>query len=172
MKNFVDTLLGLQLQPTELTLFHITLRGIVVLAVGLVLMRLSDRRAMTKKSPFDQLLIIVLASVLARAINGNSAFFATLGAAALLVLAHRGMALVSCQWPAVAQLIKGKPHILILNGEVRRSALRKFHISTQDLEEDMRLTAETEEIEKIRIARLEPSGDVSFILKKEKRDLK
>jgi uncharacterized membrane protein YcaP (DUF421 family) len=37
------------------------------------------------------------------------------------------------------------------------------HISKHDLEEDLRLKAEPEDISKIRIARVERSGDISFI---------
>jgi len=37
------------------------------------------------------------------------------------------------------------------------------HISKHDLEEDMRLDAKTEDLSKIQVARLERSGDISFI---------
>jgi uncharacterized membrane protein YcaP (DUF421 family) len=37
------------------------------------------------------------------------------------------------------------------------------HISKHDLEEDMRLEAKTEDLSKIKAARLERSGDISFI---------
>jgi uncharacterized membrane protein YcaP (DUF421 family) len=37
------------------------------------------------------------------------------------------------------------------------------HISKHDLEEDMRLDAKTEDLSKIKTARLERSGDISFI---------
>jgi uncharacterized membrane protein YcaP (DUF421 family) len=41
--------------------------------------------------------------------------------------------------------------------------LRQNHVSPHDLEEDLRLNAKTEDISKIRIARVERSGDISFI---------
>ena len=37
------------------------------------------------------------------------------------------------------------------------------HISRHDLGEDMRLEAKTEDLSKIQVARLERSGDISFI---------
>jgi uncharacterized membrane protein YcaP (DUF421 family) len=37
------------------------------------------------------------------------------------------------------------------------------HISRHDLEEDMRLDAQIEDISKIKVARVERSGDISFI---------
>ena len=41
--------------------------------------------------------------------------------------------------------------------------MRQNLISDHDLEEDLRLDAETQDISKIKIARLERSGDLSFI---------
>ena len=37
------------------------------------------------------------------------------------------------------------------------------HISEHDLEEDMRLEAKTEDLSRIKVARVERSGDISFI---------
>jgi uncharacterized membrane protein YcaP (DUF421 family) len=41
--------------------------------------------------------------------------------------------------------------------------MRLNHISEHDLEEDMRLDAKTEDLSKIKVARVERSGDISFI---------
>ena len=77
--EFFRALLGLGLEPKEFTFLQISLRGLVVFFVALVLVRLSDRRALAKKSPFDILLVVILASVLSRAINGSASFLPTLG---------------------------------------------------------------------------------------------
>ena len=56
------------------------------------------------------------------------------------------------------------PHSNIVeNGLMNRQAMRENLISDHDLEEDLRLAAETEDLAKIKIARLERSGDISFI---------
>jgi uncharacterized membrane protein YcaP (DUF421 family) len=39
------------------------------------------------------------------------------------------------------------------------------HVSTHDLDEDMRLSAHTDDLSDIRVARVERSGDISFIKK-------
>jgi uncharacterized membrane protein YcaP (DUF421 family) len=46
-------------------------------------------------------------------------------------------------------------------------AMGREYISKHDLEEDMRLHAATEDLSQIRIARLERSGDISFIKAKD-----
>jgi uncharacterized membrane protein YcaP (DUF421 family) len=166
--NALSSLLGLGLQPNELTLLQITLRGVIVFISALVMVRLSDRRSLTKKNPFDQMLIVILASSLARAVNGSAAFFGTIGGAAIIVLLHRLLALVSCRWPAVATIIKGKPYVLLQNGKLEHAAMHRLHIGSSDIEEDLRLSAKKEDLEAVKVARLEASGDMSFILREQK----
>jgi uncharacterized membrane protein YcaP (DUF421 family) len=43
--------------------------------------------------------------------------------------------------------------------------MKKKCVTEHDIEEDMRLTAKTEDLADIKTARLERSGDLSFILK-------
>jgi uncharacterized membrane protein YcaP (DUF421 family) len=53
--------------------------------------------------------------------------------------------------------------VLVQNGRLQRRNMCLNHISEHDLEEDMRLDAATEDLSKIKIARIERSGDISFI---------
>ena len=77
--NFVGPLLGLGVEPKELTFLQISIRGIIVFVATLLMIRLGHKRSLARKTPFDAVLIVILASVLSRAINGSAAFFATLG---------------------------------------------------------------------------------------------
>jgi uncharacterized membrane protein YcaP (DUF421 family) len=43
--------------------------------------------------------------------------------------------------------------------------MRRNHVSIHDLEEDMRLNAHLDDRSKVRVARIERSGDISFIKK-------
>ena len=113
------------------------------------------------------MLIVILASILARAVNGTAAFYATIGGAAVLVILHRLLALVSCHSPAIALVIKGWAHVLVAEGKIQEKPMRQNYISRGDIEEDLRLSAKKEDLDAVKIARLEPSGDVSFILREQ-----
>jgi uncharacterized membrane protein YcaP (DUF421 family) len=139
----------------------------IVFVWALILTRLSDRRSLTKKSPFDIVLIVILASILARAINGSSSFFPTLGAGGAFVLFHRVLAFICARSQRAAAIFKGRPVVLIQHGTLCHDAIRRNDISPEDINEDMRLSAKTEDIKEVKIARLEMSGDVSFILAKQ-----
>jgi uncharacterized membrane protein YcaP (DUF421 family) len=51
--------------------------------------RLGHKRSLSRKTPFDAVLLVILAAVLSRAINGSAAFFATLGGGVIRVVIHR-----------------------------------------------------------------------------------
>ena len=161
--NFVDSLLGLQLEPKQLTFPQVSLRGVIVFVLTLFMVRLSSRRSLAQKTAFDAILLVILASVLSRAINGSAGFFTTIGAGFVLVLLHRLFGWMACRSHAFGILIKGCPIVIIQNGQANHQAMRQNLISDHDLEEDLRLDAETQDISKIKIARLERSGDLSFI---------
>jgi uncharacterized membrane protein YcaP (DUF421 family) len=165
MWDFVNATLGLGIEPKNLTFWQISLRGFIVFAVSLVMLRLGDRRALAQKTAFDTLLIVLLASVLSRAINGSAAFFATLGGSCFIVFLHRLLAQVCCRSHTAGRWIKGDPYELVRNGELCETTMRKKSVSRHDIEEDMRLSAKTEDLSEVRSARLERSGDLSFIKK-------
>lgn len=141
------------------------MRGVVVLAATLLMVRLGDKRSLSQKSAFDAVLLVILASVLSRAIKGTAAFFPTLGAGLVIVVLHRALAFLACRSPGFRMLIKGRPDELICDGKFQRPALRRHHIAEEDVQEDLRLETHLEKIDGIRVARLECSGDISFVSK-------
>ena len=163
--NSVEVLLGLGAEPKDLTFMQISLRGIIVFLVTLVTVRLGHKRSLSRKTPFDAVLLVILAAVLSRAINGSAAFFATLGGGVVLVVFHRLFAFLAFYSHAFGILVKGKPDVIMRDGRPDLSMMWRNHVSTHDLDEDMRLSAHTEDLLKIRQARVERSGDISFIKK-------
>jgi uncharacterized membrane protein YcaP (DUF421 family) len=163
--NFVGPLLGLGLEPKDLTFVQISLRGIIVFIATLAMVRIGHKRSLARKTAFDAVLIVILASVLSRAINGSAAFFATLGGGVVIVVVHRLLALIACYSHTFGCLIKGEPDLIIDDGDLILGAMRRNHISRHDLEEDLRLAAKTENLKNIRVGYVERSGDISFIKK-------
>lgn len=159
----IETLLGLGVEPKNLTFLQIALRGVIVFIVTLVMVRLSSKRSLAEKTAFDAVLIVIIASVLARTINGSAPFLPTIGTGFVLVLLHRLFGIAAYYSHGLGILIKGKPVVLVRDGRLQRRSMGLNQISEHDLGEDLRLEAATEDLSKIRIARLERSGDISFI---------
>jgi uncharacterized membrane protein YcaP (DUF421 family) len=133
--------------------------------VTLVAVRLGHKRSLPRKTPFDAVLLVILAAVLSRAINGSAAFFATLGGDMVLVVLHRLFAFLTFYSHRFGILVKGRPDVIVRDGECDVPMMWRNHVSTHDLDEDMRLSVHTDGLSSIRVARVERSGDVSFIKK-------
>ena len=163
--DFCAPILGLGLEPKELTFLQISLRAVVVFLATLIMIRFGHKRSLSRKTGFDAVLMVILASVLSRAINGSAAFFATLGGGVILVLVHRLFALIAFHSHTFGVLIKGRPELIIDDGDLILQTMHRNHISKHDVEEDMRLSAKTEDLSDIGKGYVERSGDISFLEK-------
>jgi uncharacterized membrane protein YcaP (DUF421 family) len=163
--NSFETLLGLSVEPRNLTFIQISLRGILVFLATLAMVRFGHKRSLSHKTPFDAVLLVILASVLSRAINGSAAFFGTIGGGVVLVLLHRLFAHLAYYSHGFGTLVKGRPDIIVRDGKCDFKMMRRNHVSVHDLEEDMRLNGNIDDLSQIRLARVERSGDISFIKK-------
>ena len=144
--NSFETLLGLGVEPRDLTFVQISLRGIIVFLVTLATVRLGHKRSLSRKTPFDTVLLVILAAVLSRAINGSAAFFATLGGGVVLVVIHRLFAYLAFYSRGFGILAKGRPDVIVRDGQCDLAVMRRNHVSMHDLEEDMRLSAHTDDL--------------------------
>jgi uncharacterized membrane protein YcaP (DUF421 family) len=156
-------ILGLGLDPKQLSFIQISLRGIIVFIVSLVIVRLGDKRFLSKMSAFDAILGFILASMLARAVNGSASFFPTLGAGFVLVSLHRLIATLSFRWDFFGLLAKGRADVLVEDGKADPRKMRANKISEDDLLEEARLNGQVTEINRIRRATMERNGQVSIV---------
>jgi len=158
-----NTLLGTGAEPRDLTLLQISLRGIIVFLAALIMVRLGSRRSLAEKTAFDTILLVILASVLSRAINGTGTLVGSIGGGAVLVALHRLLAMAAFRSHRFGQWIKGAEHTLVRDGVLDRHKMARSNVTQHDLEEDLRLSTQTEDLAQIKVARVERSGDISFI---------
>ena len=163
LQNISLFLLGPDGKATELTLLHITLRGFLIFIAGLAIVRIGDRRSLAEKTAFDATFIVLVGSMLSRAINGTAPFFTTIAAGFALMIIHRAFAFGAFKSHAFGRLIKGDDVILVRDGKKDWKEMARSLVSEHDLGEDLRLHAKVEDLSQIKTARLERSGDISFI---------
>jgi uncharacterized membrane protein YcaP (DUF421 family) len=162
---WLDRTLGLHVSAQDLNYTQMAGRAVVVFVLGVVLVRVADRRFLGRNAGFDVLLGIVLGSVLSRGINGQAAFFPTLFASALLVGLHRLLGTLAFHSTLVAWLTKGAARTLVRDGRVDRAELRRHKISEDDLGENLRLNGNLPDAASVAEARLERNGQVSVVPK-------
>ena len=158
-----QNLLGLGVEPKDLTVLHVALRSIIVFIATLIIVRVGSKRFLSRMSAFDAIVGFILASVLARAVNGSAAFFPTLAGGFVLVLLHRLLARAAFRWKKFEDLVKGHTNQLMRDGRVDPKAMRAHNITQGDLYEEMRLHGNVEDARKIQTATLERSGEISVV---------
>ena len=165
--EWINVHLGLGNDPKALTFAQIAIRGIIVFVISLAMVRLGDKRFLSKKTAFDAILGLILASMLARAVNGSAAFWPTLGGGFILIGLHRLIAFASRRWHAFGILVKGTSDLVVRDGHVIETGMRRNDLSVHDLQEDMRLKGRVDEISKIKVAYAERDGHISVVPKDE-----
>src|SRR5438132_5282573 len=159
----LNSWMGLALEPKELSLGQIALRGIIVFIAALIAVRLGDKRFLSQKTAFDAVLGFILASMLARAVNGTAAFFPTLGGGFVLVMLHRAHAYWSRRSHAFGLLIKGRSDVIVRDGKLDETLARHSRLSEHDLMEDIRLNGNVRDMHDIALAVFERNGQISVV---------
>jgi uncharacterized membrane protein YcaP (DUF421 family) len=163
----LDTLLGLGRDATALTFLQISLRGIIVFIAMLVIVRCGDRRFMSGKTAFDVVLGFMLASMMARGVNGTAAFLPTLGGGFVLVLLHRIVAYWAQRSHAFGNLVKGRSDVLVRQGTLDMDLARRRHLSEHDLLEDLRLHGNVPGVADVALAVFERNGQISVVRRRQ-----
>ncbi|WP_439881481.1 DUF421 domain-containing protein [Pontibacter sp. MBLB2868] len=165
MQEFLDTVLGLG--DDSLNWWQMSIRAVLVFAAALLIVRVGNQRIFGKNTAFDIILGIIYGSVLSRAITGNAPFFPTIVAALVLVLLHRLFAILAYHTSFFGNVIKGRPKMLVKDGELQEDVMETNSVTRHDLEEAMRIKGGIDDIKDVERACLERSGDISIIVKKD-----
>lgn len=165
IKQLLDSFFGLSVAPREISVAQMTARALLVFASALVMLRVAHKRFFAQRNALDVLLTLVIASTLARAINGSAAFFPTLVVGFVLVLVHRALGWASVRSPWLGIIVKGTSTVLVQDGQVRHPELRRHDLSIDDLNEDLRING-VDTPQAVRRATLERNGEVSVIAAK------
>lgn len=159
--------MALGLGEDTLNWWQMAVRAVVVFAAALLILRIGSQRIFGKHTAFDIVLGIIYGSVLSRAITGNAPFFPTLIAALVLVIMHNLFALLAYHTKFFGSMVKGKPKMLVKDGEMLESNMKSSSVTKHDLEEAMRTRGGIKEIDQIDQACLERSGEISIVKKED-----
>jgi uncharacterized membrane protein YcaP (DUF421 family) len=164
MNEILDVLGGaLGLDEARLGAGQMTLRAVVVFVFAVAIVRAGHKRFLGRSTAFDLVLGFVLGSVLSRAITGNAPFGPTLVAGAALVGLHWLLAAAAFHSHRVGVLVKGRPREVVRAGELDSAAMRRAHLTRDDLLEALRLEAGLDDPRAVELAMLERNGDVSVL---------
>ena len=140
-------------------------RAFVMFFITLFLIRVAGMRAFGQKSAFDMIIVIMLGAILSRAVSGDSPFFATVTAGAVLAVIHRLLALASVFSDTIGWMIKGKKTILFKNNAIIKKNMIRCSVSYKDLQEEVRLILNETTMDNVVEISMERSGKISIVKK-------
>ena len=141
------------------------LRGLSVYLILLVITRVSGRRTLAQMTPFDFVLLLIIAETTQQAPLGDD--FSITNAVILIVTlftADISLSYVKRWSPRVGRLIDGQPTLLVRNGDIDRHALRRARMDEQDLLTAARSQHGLERLDQIKHAVLESDTGISIIM--------
>lgn len=148
----------------------IVLRASVMFAVVYLLIRLLGKRELGQMTPFEFIVLVVVGDLIQQGVTQTD-FSLTAATLAIGTFAFWGLVLswISYLSPKAERLLEGEPRVLICNGELIESNLRRDRMTPREVEIEMRL-AGIASVRDVAWALLEPNGKISFIKKKNDDD--
>lgn len=140
------------------------LRGAAVYFILLVVLRFSGRRTLAQMTPFDLVLVLIVAETTQQALLGDD--FSIVNAMVLIItlfVIDIGLLYSKRSSTTVDAWLDGRPTLLATNGSLDQEALRHTRMSKEDILEAARQLHGLERLDQIKYAVLEADGDISII---------
>ena len=162
MTYFSDFLWRPQLHVGEFVL-----RGVVMYFFLLILLRLTGRRQIGQLAPFDMILLLVLSNAVQNAMNGgDNSVTGGIISACTLVAMNAVVGELTYRSKFLEGLIEGRPVPLIHDGHVHQRNLRRFKMTTHELNASLR-AAGVACPDHVLHATLETTGQLTVVRKPE-----
>jgi uncharacterized membrane protein YcaP (DUF421 family) len=145
-------------------LLAIVARCIVVYVVVLIGLRLGGRREIGQLTPFDLVLVLLVANATQNAMVGSDTSLAGgVIAAATLFGVNAVVARRRLTSRRLRELVQGEPVVLVEHGEWLDDALRRQGLARDDVLAALREHGEVDDVRHVELAVLETDGSVSVI---------
>ncbi len=142
---------------------QIIYRSAIVFVAIIVGMRITGARQLGQMTPFDLVLVLLIANAVQNAMVGtDTTIFGGLAAAGTLLVANRGASLVADRLPFLRRALEGQPILLLHDGQ-----LLEPHVRAAGLSDDLVLQAIREHgfdsAAAVKAAILEVDGTISIV---------
>ena len=160
--NLLHTLFG---EGKDLDSLQMVCRAVVSFFLTLLLIRIAGIRTFGKKTPFDNVITIMLGSIFSRVVVGASPFVSTTLACLAFVLVHRLLAWISLYNETMGGWIKGEASSLYKDGLLNQRNMRAARVSEKDLRESIRQKINEDSLENVKEIVQERNGEISVVKK-------
>ena len=143
--------------------WELIVRGVVVYAFLLALLRLTGKRQVGQLAPFDLVLLLVLSNAVQNSMNaGDNSLVGGLISATTLVLLNYLVGLATYRSKRMEAIVEGRPQVLIHNGKLFEDVMAGAMLTHHELHAALRQAGCTC-VEEVRSAILENNGSISVV---------
>lgn len=144
------------------------LRAVAIYAILMIIFRISGKRSLAQITTFDFVLLLVIGEATQQALLGDD-FSLTNATLVIITLLGLDIALSMLQerFSFLTPWIEDVPLVLVNEGEMLESRMKKTRISEADILHAARSTQGLERMDQIKYAVLERTGEVSIIAKQQ-----
>jgi uncharacterized membrane protein YcaP (DUF421 family) len=143
----------------------VILRAAFAFFLIFLLTRIVGRRELNSLEPYDLILLVVLGDLVQQGVTQSdysvTGMVMAVGTIALLVVT---VSFVSFRFPRMRPVLDGEPIVVIQDGKILDSNLRRERLTRSELAEEGRMQ-QIASLEEVSWAILEKSGQISFIQK-------
>jgi uncharacterized membrane protein YcaP (DUF421 family) len=141
----------------------IFLRATVIFIALYLLVRLMGKRELGQMTPFELIVLVVIGDLIQQGVTQND-FSLTGAIIAISTIAFWALVMswLSYLSPRAERILEGEPRVVVRDGELLESNLRRNRLTRSEIESEMRL-AGIARMEDVAWAILEPRGKISFI---------
>ncbi|QQE73381.1 DUF421 domain-containing protein [Brevibacillus composti] len=142
-------------------------KAVGIILIGTLLLRIGGRKSIAQMTIAQVIVMIGIGTLLIQPISGHG-YWTTLVLAAVLILMMILMEYAEMKVDGLETLISGKSVVVIENGQLHHTNMRKLRLTADKLEMRLR-QAGIARIEDVEYATLEASGSLGYQLKPEKQ---
>ncbi len=151
----------------DYTLLWIALRTAIIYIAVVIGIRLSGKREVGQMTPFDLVLLILIANAVQNAMTGpDTSVTGGLVAAGTLLILNRLVTRIVSHNKGVRDWVEGTSTVLVQSGKTVSKSLEKEHITPDELQQAFREHG-VESLSDVSLAVLEIDGSISVLRKDE-----
>ena len=147
----------------------VLIRTFILYFIVLFAIRIMGKSELSKMSPFQMVVIFMIAELAAIPIESPTVSFIS-GVIAIFTLLFLQVLIsyISIKSEKFKNFINGRPSVIIENGQINQEEMRRLRISINDLMEQLRL-GNTPNVADVNYAVLESNGSLSIVPKPDKK---
>ena len=149
--------------------WELVLRGVVVYAFLIVLLRLTGKRQVGQLAPFDLVMLLVLSNAVQNSMNGgDNSLVGGLLSATTLIAVNWLVGLATFRSKRLEAAIEGRPQVLVHNGKLFEDVLSRAKLTHHELQAALRQCG-CACVEDVHTAILENNGSISVTQRRDRQ---